>query len=179
VAGRLEGKVALVSGAARGQGRSHAVRLAQEGADVVAFDVCHQLGSVHHPMATPEDLDETVRRVEQLDRRVVARRADVRDAAAVQAVVDEGVSEFGRLDVVCANAGIAGFARNTWSLTEDEWEEMIGTNLTGVWKTVKAAVPAMIDAGNGGCIVIPARRPGSRAWPAPGTTSRPSTAWSA
>lgn len=154
MAGRLEGKVALVSGAARGQGRSHALRLAQEGADIIAFDVCSQLGTVHYPMATPEDLKETELQVEELDRRIVAREADVRDVAAVQALVDEGVREFGRLDVVCANAGIAGFGDNTWSLTEDEWDEMIGVNLTGVWKTVKAAVPAMIDAGNGGSIVI-------------------------
>lgn len=154
MAGRLEGKVALVSGAARGQGRSHAVRLAQEGADVIAFDVCRQLGTVHYPLANPEDLKETARRVEELDRRIVAREADVRDAAAVQAVVDEGVSELGRLDVVLANAGIAGFADNTWSLSEEEWDEMIAVNLTGVWKTVKAAIPAMIDAGNGGSIVI-------------------------
>jgi SDR family mycofactocin-dependent oxidoreductase len=154
MAGRLEGKVALVSGAARGQGRSHAVRLAQEGADIIAFDVCSQLKSVQYPMAVPEDLAETVRLVEDVDRRIVSREADVRDAGAVQAVVDEGVREFGRLDVVCANAGIAGLADNTWSLTEQEWDEMIAVNLTGVWKTVKAAAPAMIEAGNGGCIVI-------------------------
>lgn len=154
MAGRLEGKVALVSGAARGQGRSHAVRLAQEGADIIAFDICRQLGSVRYPMARPEDLKETARLVEDLDRRIVAREADVRDAAGVQAVVDEGVREFGRLDVVCANAGIAGFSENAWSLTDEEWEEMIAVNLTGVWKTVKAAAPAMIEAGNGGSIVL-------------------------
>ncbi|MCX6466137.1 MAG: mycofactocin-coupled SDR family oxidoreductase [Pseudonocardiales bacterium] len=154
MAGRLEGKVALVSGAARGQGRSHAVRLAQEGADVIAFDVCRQLGTVHYPMATPEDLAETVRQVEELDRRIVAREADVRDSAAVQAVVDEGVGELGRLDIVLGNAGIAGFSANTWSLTDEEWDEMIGVNLTGVFKTVRAAVPAMIEAGNGGSIVL-------------------------
>src|SRR5919206_1035308 len=154
MAGRLEGKVALVSGAARGQGRSHAVRLAQEGADVIAFDICMQLGTVEYPMSSSEDLKETVRLVEDQDRRIVAREADVRDLAAVQQVVDEGVREFGRLDVVCANAGIAGFAENTWSVTEEQWEEMIAVNLTGVWKTVKAAAPAMIGAGNGGSIGV-------------------------
>jgi SDR family mycofactocin-dependent oxidoreductase len=154
MAGRLEGKVALVSGAARGQGRSHAVRLAQEGADIIAFDVCHQLETVHYPMSVPEDLKETTRLIEDLDRRVIGREADVRDAAAVQAVVDEGVAEFGRLDVVSANAGIAGFADNAWSLTDDEWDQMIGVNLTGVWKTARAAIPAMIAAGNGGSIVL-------------------------
>jgi SDR family mycofactocin-dependent oxidoreductase len=154
MAGRLEGKVALVSGAARGQGRSHAVRLAQEGADIIAFDICRQLDTVPYPMAVSEDLKHTAKLVEDLDRRIVTREADVRDSAAVQALVDEGVREFGRLDVVCANAGIAGMAENTWTMTEDQWEEMIAVNLTGVWKSVKAAVPAMIEAGNGGSIVI-------------------------
>jgi SDR family mycofactocin-dependent oxidoreductase len=154
MAGRLQGKVALVSGAARGQGRAHAVRLAQEGADVIAFDVCRQLGTVPYAMAMPDDLAETVKLVEGLDGRIVAREADVRDAAAVQAVVDEGVREFGRLDVVCANAGIVSFAENAWSLTDEQWDETIAVNLTGVWKTVRAAVPAMIEAGNGGCIVL-------------------------
>jgi SDR family mycofactocin-dependent oxidoreductase len=152
--GRLEGKVALVSGAARGQGRSHAVRLAQEGADIIAFDVCGQLDTVPYAMATPEDLAETVKLVEDVDRRIVAREADVRDAAAVQAVVDEGLREFGRLDVVVANAGIVSFAENTWSITEEQWDELLAVNLTGVWKTVRAAVPAMIEAGNGGSIVL-------------------------
>lgn len=154
MAGRLEGKVALVSGAARGQGRSHAVRLAQEGADVIAFDVCRQLGTVPYPLATSEDLKETVRQVEELDRRIVAREADVTDLGAVKELVAEGVGELGRLDVVCANAGIVTFAENTWSLTEDVWDEMIEVNLTGVWKTLAAAIPSMIDAGNGGSIVI-------------------------
>jgi SDR family mycofactocin-dependent oxidoreductase len=154
MAGRLEGKVALISGAARGQGRSHAVRLAQEGADIIAFDVCKQLPTVGYRMATPEDLKETAKQVEDLDRRIIAREADVRDTAAVQAIVDEGVAELGRLDVISANAGIATFAENAWSLEEDAWEEMIAVNLTGVWKTLKAAIPAMINAGNGGSIII-------------------------
>jgi SDR family mycofactocin-dependent oxidoreductase len=154
VAGRLEGKVALVSGAARGQGRSHAVRLAEEGADVIAFDVCRQLDSVPYPLAAPEDLAETVELVEDHGRRIVAREADVRDSAAVQAVVDEGVRELGRLDVVCANAGIVSFAENSWTMTDEQWDEMLAVNLTGVWKTVRAAVPAVIEAGNGGCIVL-------------------------
>ncbi|MCH6171026.1 mycofactocin-coupled SDR family oxidoreductase [Pseudonocardia alaniniphila] len=154
MAGRLEGKVALISGAARGQGRSHAVSLAQEGADIIAFDICRRLDTVPYPMATPEDLEQTVKLVEDLDCRIMAREADVRDSAAVRALVDEGVAEFGRLDVVCANAGIGGVAENTWSISDQEWEEMIAVDLTGAWKTVKAAVPAMIQAGNGGSIVI-------------------------
>jgi SDR family mycofactocin-dependent oxidoreductase len=154
MAGRLEGKVALISGAARGQGRSHAVRLAQEGADIIAFDVCQQLPTVGYKMATPEDLKETAKQVEDLDRRIIAREADVRDAAAVKAVVEEGVAELGRLDIVSANAGIATFVPNAWEMEDDVWEETIAVNLTGVWKTLKAAIPAMIDAGNGGAIVI-------------------------
>ncbi|WP_214406574.1 mycofactocin-coupled SDR family oxidoreductase [Pseudonocardia lacus] len=165
MAGRLEGKVALVSGGARGQGRSHAVRLAQEGADIITFDVCRQLGTVPYPMATSEDLKETVRLVEDLDRRIVAREADVRELGAVQSVVDEGVAEFGRLDIVCANAGIAGFAENTWSLTEEQWDEMIAVNLTGVFKTVRAAAPKMIEAGNGGSIVITSSTAGVKGMP--------------
>ncbi len=163
--GRLEGKVALVSGAARGQGRSHAVRLAQEGADIIAFDVCRQLDSVPYPMATSEDLKETVRLVEDLDRRIVAREADVRDLAGVQTVVDEGFAELGRLDVVCANAGIAAFAENTWSITEEQWEEMIAVNLSGVWRTVKAAVPKMLEAGHGGAIVLTSSTAGVKGMP--------------
>jgi SDR family mycofactocin-dependent oxidoreductase len=154
MAGRLEGKVALISGAARGQGRSHAVRLAQEGADIIAFDVCQQLPTVGYKMATPEDLKETAKQVEDLDRRIIAREADVRDGAAVRALVEEGVAELGRLDIVSANAGIATFVPNAWEMADDVWEETIAVNLTGVWKTLKAAIPAMIDAGNGGAIVI-------------------------
>jgi len=154
MAGRLEGKVALISGAARGQGRSHAVRLAQEGADIIAFDVCQQLPTVGYKMATPEDLKETAKQVEDLDRRIIAREADVRDAAAVKALVEEGVAELGRLDIVSANAGIATFVPNAWEMEDDVWEETIAVNLTGVWKTLKAAIPPMLDAGNGGSIII-------------------------
>ncbi|MCE0763603.1 mycofactocin-coupled SDR family oxidoreductase [Pseudonocardia kujensis] len=160
--GRLEGKVALVSGAARGQGRSHAVRLAEEGADIVAFDVCRTLDTVEYPMGTPEELKETVRRVEQLDRRILVREADVRDGAALGELVAEAVAEFGRLDVVCANAAITGFVENTWSITDAQWAEMIGVNLTGVFTTVRAAAPAMIAAGNGGSIVITSSSAGTK-----------------
>jgi len=107
--GRVEGKVAFVTGAARGQGRSHAVRLAQEGADIIAVDLAGQVASVPYPMATPEDLDQTVKEVEALDRRIVARQADVRDYAALKSALDEGVAQLGRLDIVCSNAGIASF----------------------------------------------------------------------
>ena len=107
MAGKLEGKVAFITGAARGQGRSHAVRLAQEGADIIAVDICAQIGSVAYPMATPDDLAETVKEVEALDRRIVARQADVRDEAGLRAAFEAGVAELGPVDIVLANAGIA------------------------------------------------------------------------
>lgn len=152
--GKLDGKVALISGVARGQGRSHAVRMAEEGADIIGFDLCSQVETVGYPMSTPEDLEETVRLVEELDRRIVVAQADVRDSAAIAAVVSEGVGQFGRLDIVAANAGIAQYAESNLSITEAEWRDVIDINLTGVWLTCKAAVPHMIEAGNGGSIVI-------------------------
>jgi (+)-trans-carveol dehydrogenase len=151
--GKLDGKVVLVTGAARGQGRSHALRLAQEGADVIAVDRCADVPTVGYPMATEEDLAETVRQVEALDRRVVSRVADVRDTAALKAAVDEGVAELGRLDIVLANAGIASFAP-VEDLTDEMWDEMIDINLTGVFKTVRAAVPHLRAHGQGGAIVL-------------------------
>lgn len=160
--GRLTGTVALISGLARGQGRSHAIRLASEGADIIGFDVCHQVDTIKYPLATADDLAETVRAVEALDRRIIARPVDVRDAAAVSALVDEGVSAFGRLDFVSANAAVTGFVANTWSITEEEWDTMIGTNLTGVWKTVKAAIPAIIEGGRGGSIAITSSSAGTK-----------------
>ncbi|WP_249522492.1 mycofactocin-coupled SDR family oxidoreductase [Modestobacter marinus] len=151
--GKLEGKVAFITGAARGQGRSHAVRLAQEGADVIAVDHLQDMATVGDPQATQADLDETVRMVEALDRRIIASRADVRDTAAMRAAVDDGVAQLGRLDIVLANAGIASFAP-VEELTDEMWDEMIGVNLTGVFKTVRAAVPHIRAAGRGGAIVL-------------------------
>jgi SDR family mycofactocin-dependent oxidoreductase len=153
--GRMEGKVVLVTGAARGQGRAHAVRLAQEGADVIAVDLCAGIGTVvgKYPPATREDLDQTVVEVEKLDRRVVARVADVRDQAALDAAVTEGVAELGRLDGVVANAGIASYGR-AWELDEATWQDMLDVNLTGVWHTAKAAIPQLIEGGRGGAMVF-------------------------
>ncbi|GAB3306292.1 mycofactocin-coupled SDR family oxidoreductase [Geodermatophilus aquaeductus] len=151
--GKLDGKVAFITGAARGQGRSHALRLAQEGADVIAVDRCADVPTVGYPMATEADLAETVRQVEALDRRIVARTADVRDTAALKAAVDEGVAELGRLDIVLANAGIASFAP-VEDLTDEMWDEMIDINLTGVFKTVRAAIPHLRAHGQGGAIVL-------------------------
>jgi SDR family mycofactocin-dependent oxidoreductase len=151
--GLLEGKVAFVTGAARGQGRSHAVRVAHEGADVIAIDVCAQAAEVPYPLATPEDLEETVRQVEALDRRIVARKVDVRDRSGVKAALDEGVAELGRLDIVAANAGICTFA-TAEECSDQLWDEMIDINLTGVSNTARAAIPHLKANGGGGAIVI-------------------------
>ncbi|MGY1620753.1 mycofactocin-coupled SDR family oxidoreductase [Geodermatophilus sp. SYSU D00965] len=151
--GRVEGKVVFITGAARGQGRSHAVRLAQEGADIIAVDVCKQVETVPYPTATPDDLAETVRQVEALDRRIVATEVDVRDLAGLTKAVEDGVAQLGRLDIVLANAGISTPAP-TLEMDEETWETMIDVNLTGVWKTVRAAVPHVIAGGRGGSVVI-------------------------
>jgi SDR family mycofactocin-dependent oxidoreductase len=151
--GRVEGKVAFITGAARGQGRSHAVRLAEEGADIIAVDICRQVETVPYPTATPEDLRETVRQVEALDRRIIATEADVRDFTALKAAVDDGVAQLGRLDIVLANAGISTPA-SSLEMDEETWQTMIDINLTGQWKTIKAAVPHIIAGGRGGSVVI-------------------------
>lgn len=155
--GVLDGKVALVTGAARGQGRSHARRLAEEGADIIAIDACATPGWLSYPLASEADLAQTVKEVEAAGtgRRILARRADVRDLGAVRAALDEGVAELGgRLDIVCANAGIISQPVATWEIDLDQWRELIDVTLTGVFVTIKAAVPHMIAAGNGGSITL-------------------------
>jgi SDR family mycofactocin-dependent oxidoreductase len=137
---RFAGKVAFVTGAARGQGRNHAVRLAQEGADLILADACADVASIGYDLATEADLAETVKLVEALDRRVVSDRVDVREGAAVRALVDRGVAELGRLDVVVANAGIAG-SEPMVDMSDATWQDMIDINLTGVFKTIRAALP--------------------------------------
>jgi SDR family mycofactocin-dependent oxidoreductase len=154
MAGRVEGKVAFITGVARGQGRSHAVRLAQEGADIIGIDICKQMDTVGYPMATPEDLEETVRRVEALDRRIVVTQADVRDFNAVKAAVDEGVAQLGHVDIVSANAGINSGIVPTWETSEAQWNETVDVDLNGVWHTCKASIPHIIEGGRGGAIVI-------------------------
>jgi len=149
--GKLEGKVAFITGAARGQGRSHAIRLAEEGADIIAVDVCHDYPTVSYPLATEADLAETVKAVEALDRRIVAASADVRDFAALKTAVDDGVAQLGRLDIVCANAGICTV--QSWDeVTSAVWQDTLDTNLTGVWNTMVAAAPHLIAAGGGSII---------------------------
>jgi SDR family mycofactocin-dependent oxidoreductase len=162
--GRVEGKVAFITGAARGQGRSHALRLAQEGADIIAVDVCHGFDTVPYDGATEADLAETVKQVEELDRRVLAQQADVRDLSALQRVAEEGLSQFGQIDIVCANAGIASFAP-ALEMTEQMWQDVIDINLTGIWKTVKATAPSMVGRGQGGSIILTSSVAGLSAFP--------------
>ena len=153
--GLLDGKVAFVTGAGRGQGRSHVRRLAEEGADIIAIDACATPGWLSYGLATEADLAQTVKEVEAAGRRVVARRADVRDLGAVRAALDEGVAELGgRLDIVCANAAIISQPVPTWEIDVQQWRELIDVTLTGVFVTVKAAIPHMIAAGNGGSIAL-------------------------
>jgi SDR family mycofactocin-dependent oxidoreductase len=151
-AGRVEGKVAFITGAARGQGRSHAIRLAEEGADIIAVDILEDYPTVRYAMSGQADLDETVRAVEALDRRIVAARADVRDAATLRAALDAGVAQLGRLDIVCANAGI--YTVQPWDqVSQEVWRDTIDTNLTGVWNTMVVAIPHLMAAGGGSIIV--------------------------
>jgi SDR family mycofactocin-dependent oxidoreductase len=151
VAGRVTGKVAFITGAARGQGRSHAIRLAEEGADIIAIDICQDYDTVGYGMSTEADLAETVKLVEALDRRIIARRADVRDAGALKAIVDEGVAELGKLDIVVANAGICTV--QAWDeVTAAVWQDTLDTNLTGVWNTMVAGAPHLIANGGGSII---------------------------
>ncbi|MFV0496474.1 mycofactocin-coupled SDR family oxidoreductase [Mycobacterium sp.] len=168
MAGSLQGRVAFITGAARAQGRSHAVRLAREGADIIASDICGPVsGAITYKPATPEDLDETVRAVEAEGRRVLARQVDVRDDAGLRHLVADAVERFGRLDIVVANAGVLGWGR-VWELTDEQWDTVIGVNLTGTWRTLRAAIPAMIEAGNGGSIVVVSSSAGLKATPGNG-----------
>src|ERR1700753_2859607 len=151
--GRVAGKVAFITGAARGQGRSHAIRLAQEGADIIAVDLCEDVATVPYQGATEADLAQTVKEVEALDRRIIASKADVRNYAELKKAVDEGVAELGRLDIVSANAGIFSHAP-TADITEEQWQTMLDINLSGVWRTAKATIPHLIEGGRGGSIII-------------------------
>jgi len=163
MAGRVEGKVAFVTGAGRGQGRSHAIRLAEEGADIIAVDVLEDYATVGYGMASQADLDETVKAVEGLDRRIIATKADVRDRDALRTAIDQGVAELGRLDVVVANAGICTV--QTWDeVTPDVWQDTLDTNLTGVWNSMVLAVPHLIAAG-GGSIVATSSTAGIKGLP--------------
>ncbi|MBL7502764.1 mycofactocin-coupled SDR family oxidoreductase [Frankia sp. CNm7] len=163
--GRVDGKVAFITGAARGQGRSHALTLAREGADIIAIDVCKQLENAAFPMSTPEDLAETVRLVEKTGRRIYAVEGDVRDFDVLQATVDEGVARFGRLDIVCANAGLGSNGAKLHRMSEQTWRQMIDVNLTGVFLTTRVATPHIIAGGRGGSIILTSSVGGLRALP--------------
>lgn len=153
MSGAVEGQVAFVTGAARGQGRAHAVRLAGEGADVIAVDACAPIGTVPYAMPTPEDLEETASLVREQGGKVVTATVDVRDLAGLTDAAAGGVAQLGRLDIVVANAGISTTA-STLEMTEEMWTTMLDINLTGVWKTVKATVPHITAGGRGGSVVI-------------------------
>lgn len=153
--GRMQGKVAFITGAARGQGRSHAVRLAEEGADVIAVDLCADIDTVspYFSLSTEDDLAETAREVEKTGSRVVARKADVRDVEQLRSVFDEGVAQLGQVDTVVANAGIVSFSRS-WEISAEQWQDVLDVNLTGVFHTAKVAIPGMIEADAGGSILF-------------------------
>jgi SDR family mycofactocin-dependent oxidoreductase len=152
--GVLEGKVAFITGAARGQGRSHAIRMAEEGADVIALDICRDgVETVGYELGSTDDLDATVAEVEARGRRAVKGVADVRDLAQVQSVVDAGLAELGRIDIVCANAGIGTWAL-AWEMTPQQWRDMIEVNLTGVFNATRAALPSMVERDDGGSVVL-------------------------
>jgi SDR family mycofactocin-dependent oxidoreductase len=164
MAGRVAGKVAFITGAARGQGRSHAIRLAQEGADIIAVDICEDVPGIPYPGPTEADLAETAKQVEALDRRIVATKADVRDYPALKAAVDDGVAQLGRLDIVSANAGIGASPVKAWEMDDSTWQTMVDINLTGVWHAAKAAIPHLIEGGNGGSIILTSSAAGLQAY---------------
>jgi SDR family mycofactocin-dependent oxidoreductase len=168
VSGALQGRVAFITGAARGQGRAHAIRLAREGADIIALDICAPVSeSITYAAATPEELAETVRAVEAEGRKVLAREVDIRDDAALRQLVSDGVEQFGRLDILVANAGVLSWGR-VWELTDEQWDAVIGVNLSGTWRSLRAVIPAMIEAGNGGSIVVVSSAAGLKATPGNG-----------
>jgi SDR family mycofactocin-dependent oxidoreductase len=151
--GVVDGKVVVVTGAARGQGRAHATRFAEEGADIIAMDICRDVETVPYPGASPEDLQETVAAVEALDRRILASETDVRDFGAVDAAVEAGLAEFGHIDCVIANAGISSMCKAD-EMDERSWQTVIDTNLTGPWNACRAVMPHLIAAGRGGSLVL-------------------------
>lgn len=164
MAGRVEGKVAFITGAARGQGRAHALRLAEEGADIIAIDISEQVDGVPYATAKAEDLQESVRQVEALDRRIVAENCDVRDVENMKSVVEKGVAELGRLDIVSANAGVD--IVGPWdTMTPEIVRTTLDINLIGVWNTVMASVPHILTGGRGGSIILTSSANGLKAGP--------------
>lgn len=162
--GRVAGKVALITGAARGQGRSHAVRLAEQGADIIAIDIAGPVETTQYAHATEDDVAETVRLVEGVGGKILTFQADVRDLDALKHAVDVGVSHFGGINIVIANAGIVSYG-TVLELTEDQWKTMIDINLTGVFNTAKAALAPMVAADNGGSVILISSMLGLKAVP--------------
>ncbi|MGD9958114.1 mycofactocin-coupled SDR family oxidoreductase [Nocardioides sp.] len=152
--GQLDGKVAFITGAARGQGRSHALLFAEEGADIIGLDICEQVESVVPPMSTQDDLDETVALVEKTGRRMVGVKGDTRNRADIQRALEQGLAEFGRLDIVLANAGIFAAGLKPYAQSEQAWKDSLDINLTGTWNTLQLTAPILVDQGQGGSIVI-------------------------
>ncbi|MCV7317058.1 mycofactocin-coupled SDR family oxidoreductase [Mycolicibacillus parakoreensis] len=166
MAGRVDGKVAFITGAAHGQGRSHAVRLAEEGADIIAIDACKRIVEDSPiPPATPEELAETAELVKARNRRIFTAEVDVRDYDGLKNAVDAGVEELGGLDIIVANAGIGNGGDTLDQCSEHDWQEMIDINLSGVWKTVKAGVPHLISGEKGGSIILTSSVGGLKAYP--------------
>jgi SDR family mycofactocin-dependent oxidoreductase len=165
MSGRVAGKVAFITGAARGQGRSHAVRLAQEGADIVAIDLCASIEGMPYEGATEADLAKTVEEVEALGRRIIAAKADVRDLAGLTTALGDAMAQLGRLDIVSANAGIGVQPHPAAEIPARIWQDMIDINLTGVWHTAKAAIPHLIGGNRGGAIVLTSSAAGLRGVP--------------
>jgi SDR family mycofactocin-dependent oxidoreductase len=162
--GLVDGKVALVTGAGRGQGRSHALKLASEGADVIAVDIGGgRVDTISYELASEADLDSTVREIEARGRRAVKAVADVRSLSELQSAVDAGLSELGKVDIVCANAGIGSWAI-AWEMTEQQWKDMVDINLTGVFNATRAALPSMVERGEGGSVVLTSSTAGLRAY---------------
>src|SRR4051794_17115050 len=146
--GKLDGKVAFVTGGARGQGRSHAVLFAEEGADIVVFDIAADIASAPYALSRPDDLEHTSKLVQDRGRRCLTVIGDVRDTEQVRSAVDQSIAEFGQIDVLLANAGICGFGK-FWEITDEMWDDMIATDLTGVFKVMRAVVPHMVERGSG------------------------------
>jgi SDR family mycofactocin-dependent oxidoreductase len=167
--GLVDGKVAFITGVARGQGRSHAVRLAQEGADIIGVDICEDVRSIAYPMASDAELDETGAMIEATGRRALLRKADVRSFEQLDAVVAEGLTAFGHIDVVCANAGIVNLSPSTTpEEVQEGWDNVIGINLTGVWNTVRAAAVSMLERKAGGSVIITSSIAGLKPMSTPG-----------
>jgi (+)-trans-carveol dehydrogenase len=154
IGGEWSGKVAFITGVARGQGRSHALEFARRGADIGGLDICGPIATVPYDLATPSDLEQTAQDIKALDRRAILETADVMDAAAVRAVVGKVLDTLGRIDVVLTNAGVFSVADHLATLSAETWQDVLDVNLTGVWNTVQACLPSMVESGNGGSIVM-------------------------